>query len=584
LIEILIDRPETSAVFILDGDDEPVAVISSNALSRQLAKPFVRDLYARRSIAETVGIWQEEALRLPAELPLAEAVGRALEREGFRRYEPIVVTAADRDPVLVDVARLFLTQSELQAAAAVALRRAQRVLEKAASEDSLTGLPNRRSFHERVSRSLRARRAGDARVGPAVLFLDFDRFKWVNDSLGHDAGDELLKSIARRLLDAIRQTDALARPIGQDPEHGMLAARIGGDEFLVLLEDMVRPRDAAVVAGRLLAVLDPPHHISGHEVHSTASIGIAIAPPAEASERTDPKALAEQLLRNADLAMYRAKAQGGARFALFDEDMHARAVFRLRAEALLHNTVEAGELRLLYQPIVDLRTGKTQGFEALMRWESPALGPLSPDTFIPLAQETGAIHAMTRWALDTACEDLPTLRASCPNAYVSVNLSPQQFDDGRIIDQVASLLATLRTRGLAEALRLEVTESGVFRDQVRAVHAMKSLRSAGARIVLDDFGVGYSSLSHLAELPLDAVKLDRSFINRITDEPRQLALVRAMVAMADGVTMNLIAEGIEEQAQLDLLRKLGCPSGQGYFFSEPQPITTFADPTLPIAA
>ncbi|HET7321818.1 MAG TPA: EAL domain-containing protein, partial [Longimicrobiaceae bacterium] len=416
-----------------------------------------------------------------------------------------------------------------------------------ALHDSLTGLPNRLLFMERLAHAIvRSKRRENYLF--AVLFLDLDRFKIINDSLGHHVGDELLVLVASRLQDCLRTEDTVAR--------------LGGDEFAILLEDIGGIGDATRIAERIQHGLAEPVNLSGFEVFTSASIGIALS--SSAYERP------EYLLRNADMAMYRAKASGQAHFEVFDRAMHADALARLQMETDLRRALERGEFRLHYQPIVDLETGRLRAVEALLRWAHPDRGRMEPEDFVPVAEETGIILPIGRWVLEEACSRVRQWQERFGEqapATVAVNLSAKQFSQADMVEQIAH---ALESSGLgAEALRLEITESAVVENADAAVILLERLKRIGVEISLDDFGTGYSSLSYLHRFPLDALKIDRSFVGRMNEEERSAQLVQTVLALARSLGVAAVAEGVETPAQLAALRDLGCQHAQGYLFAPP---------------
>ncbi len=424
---------------------------------------------------------------------------------------------------------------------------AEERLHHAATHDALTGLPNRVLFADRLEcAAQRVQRHRTYRF--AVLFLDLDNFKIVNDSLGHQAGDRLLIAIAQRLKTIPRRSDSIAR--------------LGGDEFAVLAEEIHDADDAIRLACRIHEVFRTPFQIDGHPVFATASIGIALG-DAEQGPSSD-------LLRDADTAMYHAKAMGPSRHAVFDSAMHAHTVDRLKLESDLRAALERDELRVHYQPIVSLATGRIEGFEALVRWEHPTRGPISPSTFIPIAEETGAILPLGRWVLREACRQMRAWQVGLPEdsaLVMSVNLSARQFAHPEVVEEVDQALSDT---GLPPSrLKLEVTESVAMKDAEAAIAVLTRLKGLGIRLSLDDFGTGYSSLSLLHRFPLDTLKIDRSFIHRIDDAGRNSELVRTIGAMAHNLGMDVVAEGIETAVQRAVLHRLGCQYGQGYYFSRP---------------
>jgi len=424
-----------------------------------------------------------------------------------------------------------------------ARRKAQARLLQAAFYDPLTGLPNRALFKDRLEIAF-ARAKGREAARFAVFFLDLDRFKLVNDSLGHRAGDELLVQIARRLESCRRAGDTVAR--------------LGGDEFTLLVEGVATDEEAIAVAERVHRSLMPPYMIEGHEVFAGASIGIALGGPA--TERV------EHLLRDADTAMYRAKVRG-CRHAVFDSSMHERAMAALRIENELRRALERGELRVHYQPIVELSSSKILGVEALVRWEHRERGLVPPSEFIPLAEETGLVVPLGHWVLDEACRALSTLPE---RITLSVNLSGRQLLQPEFCTELKEMLA--RCRIDPSRLRLELTESMLIGNGAAAIAALTQLRGTGVRLCIDDFGTGYSSLSYLHELPIDSLKIDRSFVGAMGDDERKIKIVQSILVLGKALGIDVVAEGVETQEQVEVLRRLGCERAQGYFFARPVPL------------
>ncbi len=414
--------------------------------------------------------------------------------------------------------------------------------------DGLTGLANRALFMQLMTRALASpRKRGDSNF--AVLFLDLDRFKVVNDSLGHARGDELLVGIARRLERLLRQGDT--------------AARLGGDEFTVLLDDVADIGAVTRVAERIHAELSQVFVLGGQEIYPTISIGIAMSSPTYRH--------AEDLLRDADTAMYRAKAAGRARHAVFDEEMHAVALDMLRLETDLRRALDRNEFFVVYQPIVDLKNGEIAGFEALVRWNHPTRGLVSPAAFIPLAEETGLVIALDHFVLRAACAQLRAWQGLFPGRALtlSANLSSKQFLQADLVQKVQ---AALDGSGLApQSLKLEITEGVLMNDPESAAALLRDLRSLGIRLSIDDFGTGYSSLSYLHRFPLDTLKVDQSFVKRMQPNGDGGEIVNTIVQLAGNLSMDVVAEGIETAAQLAQLRAIGCDYGQGYHFSRPLP-------------
>jgi diguanylate cyclase (GGDEF)-like protein len=416
-------------------------------------------------------------------------------------------------------------------------------LEHRAHHDELTGLANRTLFADRAAVAIaHARRSGGQ---GAVLFLDLDRFKNVNDSLGHAVGNLLLQAVAKRLRAATRVDDTVAR--------------LGGDEFVVLLAELEDETQAATVAATILDVFSEPFTVSGHRVFASPSIGIATF-PADGHD-------AETLLKNADTAMYRAKDRGRRTYCTYKASMNEQAQERLALEARLHSAIERDELRLHYQPKIHLPTGRVTGMEALLRWQHPELGLLQPASFISLAEESGLIVPLGEWALNEACrQNQKWAEAGFGPLVVAVNLSLRQFQQQRIDDVTARVL---RATGLdPELLELEVTESLAMHEPDDVTTTLQDLRAMGVRCSIDDFGTGYSGLSQLTRLPIDKVKIDKSFVATI-DRNREAPIVMAVVALAHGLGLEVVAEGVETDIQLERLQELGCDEMQGFLFSEP---------------
>ena len=416
-----------------------------------------------------------------------------------------------------------------------------------AAHDSLTGLPNRAYFIEHLKRAIaRSKRHPDYQF--AVLFLDLDRFKNINDSLGHVIADQLLVEIGQKLGATLRPED--------------MVARFGGDEFVILLDDIQDVGDATQVADRIHEELVNPFNLDGNEVFTSTSIGIALS--------MQDYDLPEDCLRDADTAMYRAKALGKARHEVFDRRMHDDAVAVLQLETDLRRAVERGEFRVHYQPIVSLESGRISGFEALIRWQHPERGLLGPVEFMAVAEETGLIIPMGQWVLTEACRQTRAWQetvVSDPPLAISVNLSSKQFLQPDLIERIHQTL--MATHLDAHDVKLEITESVVMKNASEAIAMIGQLRDLGVKIYMDDFGTGYSSLSFLHRFPVDTLKIDRSFISRISAQDENSEIVRTIVALAHSLHMEVIAEGVETEDQLEHLRALHCEYGQGFHFSQP---------------
>ena len=417
----------------------------------------------------------------------------------------------------------------------------------AAFHDALTNLPNRALLAENLKFVMeRARQHEDYQF--AVLFLDLDRFKNVNDSLGHSIGDQLLIAMARRLESCTREVD--------------MVARLGGDEFAILLDGIANGAEATNMARRIQEKLQSPFNLSGHEVFTTTSVGIALS-----STGYDHP---ETMLRDADTAMYRAKAQGKACYEVFDKGMHTHAVYVLQMENDLRRAIDREELRVYYQPIVSLDSGQLAGFEALIRWQHPARGFINPADFIPLAEDTGLIVPLGLWILRKACQQLSQWQWQSPgnrSLFMSVNLSGKQVAQPGLVNQISDILE--ETHVEARHLKLEITESAVMDNAEMAVQLLNRLKALGVQLSIDDFGTGYSSLGYLHRFPVNTLKIDRSFVGRIGEAAENIEIVRTIVSLADNMGMEVVAEGVETLSQLAQLRKLNCQYGQGYLFSRP---------------
>jgi len=422
--------------------------------------------------------------------------------------------------------------------------------------DPLTGLPNRLLFIDRLGRVIKhAKRRKDHIF--AVLFLDLDGFKMINDSVGHLIGDQLLLGVANRLEKCLRSTDTVAR-LGES----FTVARLGGDEFTVLLDDLKDPNDAKRAAERLMKALTAPFVLGGKEVFTSVSIGIALSNPAYEQP--------EDILRDADTAMYRAKSLGKARFEVFDADMRASVMARLQLETDLRRALERQEFRNFYQPIVSLASGKIAGFEALLRWEHPTRGLLGPEEFIAVAEETGLIRELGWWNLREACRQISDWKANPdadPDLIISVNLSVKQFLQPNLVSEIKGLLRELAFP--PESLKLEITESTVMGDPSAAVEMLLQIKALGIRLAIDDFGTGYSSLSYLHRFPLDTLKIDRSFISGMCEGGEGMEIARTIMPLANNLRLDVVAEGVETIEQVAFLRKLHCKFAQGFYFSKP---------------
>jgi diguanylate cyclase (GGDEF)-like protein/PAS domain S-box-containing protein len=434
----------------------------------------------------------------------------------------------------------------------IELKQKESEIEYRAYHDPLTGLPNRNLFNDRLKREIS--RSGRNEKQLAVMFLDLDNFKTINDSLGHVVGDYLLQDVSKRLLKCVRDVDTIAR--------------IGGDEFVVLLPLISDPTEVVIVAQRILDIFKEPFRVKNHELFSTASIGISIYPP----DGTDPL----ELLRHSDLAMYHAKEQGKNDYVFFSKQMNVQVKKRLQLENLLRYAFRENQFLLYYQPLVDIATGTMVGVEALLRWNHPDEGLIVPSEFIPLAEETGMILKLGQWVLETSCQqNLAWQKHGANSLYVSVNVSSRQFYRRDFLESIKKIL---KCTGLAhQSLSLQLTENSIMGyggaggSQEKIVRIMKALTRMGIKLSIDDFGMGFSSLNWLRHFPVDTIKIDRSFIAGIPHKADCTAITRAIISLAKNLKLNVLAEGVETKEQLDLLRENGCDLIQGYYYSPPLP-------------
>jgi len=420
-----------------------------------------------------------------------------------------------------------------------------------AEHDFLTGLPNRMLLNDRIEQAIVYAKRHVKRV--AVLFLDLDGFKHINDSLGHSVGDKLLQSVGRRLVDCGRASDTVSRQ--------------GGDEFVVLLSEVAQAEDAAIAAARMLAAVAGAHSIDRHDLHVTTSIGVSVYP--------DDGLDAETLIKNADTAMYQAKENGRQNYQYFKPEMNARAVERQSIEESLRRALERDELSLHYQPKVDISTGVITGAEALLRWAHPTRGPISPAQFIPIAEECGLILPIGAWVLRQACEQAQAwINAGLPARTMAVNVSAKEFRGERFLKQLRSILDET---GLdPRLLELELTESVLMKHADSAASILETLRESGVQVAVDDFGTGYSSLSYLRRFPIDALKIDQSFVGRLGTTADDASIVTAVISMARSLKLRVVAEGVETVEQAEFLQAQACDEAQGYYFGKPLPPLQFA--------
>nr|MBA2689187.1 EAL domain-containing protein [Burkholderiales bacterium] len=429
---------------------------------------------------------------------------------------------------------------------------AQERIQHLATHDGLTDLPNRVMFSQVLKLAIQSARRYGRHF--AVLFIDLDRFKIINDTLGHDAGDTLLKEMSQRIKDNLRSSD--------------FVARLGGDEFVVLVQEINDAEQAATVARKLLSVLIKPVMIVGQECRVTASIGISRYPLDAQDEQA--------LMKNADIAMYLAKEEGKNNFQFYSKDIKTQSLERLTMETSLRRALERTEFFLHYQAKLDLKSGAITGVEALVRWQHPDLGLISPLQFIPLAEETGLIVPIGKWVLQTACaQNVAWQRAGLPPVCMAVNLSPRQFADENLLLDLASVLEETAMR--PELLELEITESMVMVNIDRAAKQLTAIKKMGVRLAIDDFGTGYSSLAQIKRFPIDTIKVDRSFIRELPQDAEDKAITEAIIAMGKSLSLTVVAEGVETEEQQSFLRDHACDEMQGYYFSKPVPPEQFAE-------
>ena len=546
---------------LLVEDSESDAVLVADMLTWNVDRRV--DVVHARSVAEaTDEVARREfmCVLLDLGLPDADGVRAVAAMRRARSSVPIVVvTGSDEYETGMQAiqagAQDYLVKQSLDAATlwravryAVERKQAEERLAHAALHDTLTGLPNRALLHDRLATALDRMQRHDGT--PGLLFVDIDRFKLINDSLGHAAGDAVLTRTAQRLLDAVRAGDTVAR--------------FGGDEFVVLCEELTGEAEAVRMAERLAAATAEPLIVEGTELVISVSVGIALATATELG--------GDDLLRNADTALYRAKEDGRSRSTVFAEWMRAHTSERLELETSLRAAINGGELELHYQPMIGLGDGDIVAVEALVRWRHPHRGLLSPGEFIPVAEESGLIVSLGEWVLGEACRQLRCWQDDkdiTSPVRVSVNLSGSHIADPRIIDTVA---ASIRASGVARgSLMLEITETVLMANADAAVVVLTALKDLGVGLFVDDFGTGYSSLSYLKRFPVDVLKLDRSFVAGVVDSAEDAAIATAVIALADALSLETVAEGVETKAQLDKLRDLGCSSAQGYYVAPPKP-------------
>jgi diguanylate cyclase (GGDEF)-like protein/PAS domain S-box-containing protein len=510
------------------------------ATERPVTEIFrVLDATSRETIPNPMElvVGQNQPLHLPLNCVL-------IRRDGFEiPIEDCVSPIHDREGHATGAVIVF---RDVSAARAMALQTTY-----SAHHDFLTGLPNRMLLNDRINQAIALAVRHSKNV--AVLFLDLDGFKHINDSLGHPTGDKLLQSIAKRLVNCVRTADTVSRQ--------------GGDEFVVLLSEMERSEDAAVSARRILQAVAEVHSFDQHDLHITTCIGVSVYP--------DDGLDAETLIKNADTAMYQAKENGRQSFQFFKPAMNVRAVERQSIEESLRRALERQEFALHYQPKINLKSGEITGAEALLRWTHPIRGPVSPARFIPVAEDCGLIVPIGNWVLSEACRQARAwMDAGLPLASMAVNISAMEFRNENFL---AGVFAVLKNTSLdPKSLEVELTESVLMKHAESAASILKALRASGVQLAVDDFGTGYSSLSYLRKFPIDALKIDQSFVRQITTAPGETGIVAAVISMGRSLKLRIVAEGVETQEELAFLQANLCDEAQGYYFGRPMPPQQFA--------
>ena len=536
------------------------SLFSGDALDYASVLPKSDDADAEPPVSRSSwdGVWRWSSAREIYGFPLAILVGLAQEEQlaavqrdafGYRSWAAvgsvgIILLMAVLGRMSWQLAQSHLRESESK------LEHARRV-EYLAYHDGLTGLPNRSMFSKLLAQRISEARRYNKQL--AVAFLDLDRFKQINDTLGHEAGDQLLMEVAARLQGCVRDSDTVAR--------------LGGDEFVVLLPEIDEGKQAVIVAQKILAVIGKAFTLIGHEFRVTASIGISLYPRDGEDEQT--------LTKNADIAMYQAKAEGKNNFQFYSEKLNANSLERLTLESSLRHALERNEFRLYYQAKRDIRSGRIAGMEALLRWEHPDLGTVAPMQFIPVAEDTGLIVPIGKWVLKTAClQSVAWQNEGLPPLSVAVNMTARQFSDEYLLQDLASILED--TGMNPQLLEIELSESLLIHDVETTLRILTGIKSLGVRIAVDDFGTGYSSLATLQRFPLDTVKIDRSFIGELAGPSEDSALADAVIAMGKSLSLTVIAQGVETKEQAEFLRTHACDELQGFYFNRPLPAYQFA--------
>ncbi len=544
--------PSRRAQFELVFCDGAETAVAAAKEACDASRPFAIAFLDMRMPPGPDGLWAAEAIRaLDAEIEIVLCTA-------YSDVDPAAIASrippADK---LFYIEKPFHPFEVRQMATALGSKwRAERDLKLLAYFDTLTGLPNRESFRRRLVALLDTARSSDRPL--AMLYIDLDNFKRINDTLGHGIGDELLCVAAERLRFSLRAHDEVAR--ASVPAGRSVLARLGGDEFVVILTDLIAPADASVVAQRVINALMKPMQLDAHEILITPSVGIAVFPTDGGS--------ADELSRHADLAMYFAKRKGPGQFAFYDPMMSAGALQRLTIETKLRGALEREELWLQYQPQFDLQTGLIAGVEALLRWTAPDIGAVPPSEFIPIAEATGMIFPIGEWVLRTACaQQRAWVGEGLPSINMAVNVSACQFTSPQFPALVAKVL---EESGIDPAvLELEITESALMDDDARSMKSLKELKALGVMLSIDDFGTGYSNLARLRELPVDRLKIDRSFVAHIATRSSDSTIAEVIIAMAKTLKLEVVAEGVEDFQQLLQLQEHQCHLAQGYLLSRP---------------
>lgn len=542
VLEVFTANPECIAIPVVDGT-QPVGLISRKTLIEQFARPFTRELSGKKPISTFM---ESSPFIVEGDTDLDDLSRRIVEAGMQHMYDGFIITQQGAYVGMGTGHDLMQIMTE----------RKQAHLYHLAHYDALTGLPNRLLFEDRLTQALAQKHRTGQLV--ALLFLDLDRFKAINDTFGHAVGDLLLRAVAQRLTQSVRESDTVAR--------------MGGDEFTLIFGGLREPQDAGQIAHLILEAMTKPFLLEGHEVHVSTSIGITLY-PLDTNGIAEKKRAIEILLKNADTAMYQAKDQGKNNYQFFKAEMNVTTLERLLLENDLRKALENNEFILHYQPRIHCADGSVSGMEALIRWRHPTLGLVSPATFIPLAEETGLIVPIGEWVLRTACAQTKTwLDAGMRPLRVAVNISARQFKHA---DLIVTIKNVLQDTGLNPIyLEVELTEGLAMENVKQTVITLNALNDLGVSIAIDDFGTGYSSLSYLKRFPVDFLKIDQSFVRDIGSND-SAAIARTIIAMAHNLQLEVVGEGVETVEQLDFLRRHDCEEVQGYFFSRPLPAEEF---------